>query len=110
MTLVVLLGLEVTTSSPYTTTRHYHKTHNEGNTMNIDTTSDERPGIANSCNGAHLAGYTKELMALSSNGQYDLHIMVKPDADLDGTFKAFCTAEMEYVRINGWNWTFEDVE
>ena len=46
-----------------------------------------------------------------SNGQYDLHISHAPNADLDGTFMAFCHDEQEMIRINGWQMTdYERIE
>ena len=69
----------------------------------MEDTMTEHP----SDNGATLAGYTKELIAVG--GGYDLHLLVKPDADLDGTFRAFCTDEQEYIRVNGWLFAFRDV-
>jgi len=51
-------------------------------------------------NTAVLAGYTRELIV---QGCYqDLHIFVKPNADLDGTFKAYDADECDWITINGW--------
>lgn len=61
----------------------------------------------NSDNGATLAGYTQEIMCYTPHE--DLHLLIKPDADLDDRFRAFCTDLQEYVFINGWNCEFEDV-
>jgi len=36
-------------------------------------------------------------------GDYDLHVSIEPDTDLDGIFKAFCHDEQEMVSITGWN-------
>lgn len=55
-------------------------------------------------NVAVLEGYTKELMAECD--ECALPILVKPDADLDGTFKAWDMDNQEFIRINGWLWTF----
>ncbi len=60
-----------------------------------------------SCNGAVLRGFTREIIATSS--AYDLHLLVKPDADLDGSFTAFCTDEMEMIRVNGWACEITDI-
>lgn len=35
-------------------------------------------------------------------GNYQLHVSTSPDAEIDGTFKAFCHAEQEMISINGW--------
>lgn len=59
-------------------------------------------------NGARLAGFTRELLA--EGGDYSLHLLVTPEADLDGSFKAFDCDECEMLRVNGWLFIFEDVE
>lgn len=60
-------------------------------------------------NTAILNGYTREIIA-DSGLDYTLHLFVKPDADLDGSFKAYDADECEWVRVSGWNFTIEDVE
>lgn len=51
-------------------------------------------------NGARLAGLTR---AIECEGfACSLSLYVRPDADLDGTFKAFCRDECEMIRVNGW--------
>ena len=45
------------------------------------------------------AGWTE---AFISDGMYDLHISHAPDADLDGTFRAFCHDEQEMLTVHGW--------
>lgn len=57
-------------------------------------------------NIAVLDGFTKELMAYSDS--VDLHILTQPDTDLDGCFKAWDCDEQEYIRVNGWLFTFEE--
>lgn len=52
------------------------------------------------------ADYTRQVYATCST--YDLVIMVRPDADLDGTFTAWDEDEHEFIRVNGWLWTFEE--
>lgn len=58
-------------------------------------------------NTAILAGYTQEW--LGECDQCDMHLFTKPDVDLDGTFKAYDADNCEWVRVNGWLWTFEPV-
>lgn len=58
-------------------------------------------------NTAILAGFTKEYLA--SCDEADVHIFVKPDVDLDGSFKAYDADECDFIRINGWLWTFEEI-
>lgn len=70
--------------------------------------TDERPGLP-SDNGAALAGFTREVIA--DNGRcLSLHLLIKPDTDLDSTFTAWCTDEQEFIRVRGWLFTFDDVE
>lgn len=56
-------------------------------------------------NAAILDGYTDELRIYG--GMYDLHVLVKPDADLDGQFIAFDCDEQEFIRVNGWLFVYE---
>jgi hypothetical protein len=58
-------------------------------------------------NTAILAGFTRELLA--EGGAYSLHLFTRPDADLDGTFKAYDADECEFIRVNGWMFSFEPV-
>jgi hypothetical protein len=57
---------------------------------------------------AVLDGYTKELMAYSDGA--DMFILVKPDTDLDSRFKAWDSDNQEWVYINGWLFTFENIK
>lgn len=57
-------------------------------------------------NGAILAGFTKEVMASAAG--CDLHLFVKPDADLDDRFLAWDADVCEWVTVNGCLFTFED--
>lgn len=57
-------------------------------------------------NIAVLDGYTVEYMAESENGEYCFPILTKPDVDLDSTFKCWDMDSQEYIRLNGWLWTF----
>lgn len=61
-------------------------------------------------NAAVLAGYTEEYLAVSSNHEFNMFVLVRPGTDLDGTFKAWDMDSQEFVRLNGWNWTFEAAE
>lgn len=58
-------------------------------------------------NTAILSGYTREVLAFG--GDYDLHLFVKPDADLDGRVKAYDADECDWIVVNGWLFTFEDI-
>lgn len=60
-------------------------------------------------NVAVLEGYTVELLGSSSDGMHDLHLLVRPGTDLDDTFKAWCCDGQEFLRVNGWLYSFCDV-
>jgi hypothetical protein len=66
-------------------------------------------GLDMSDNIAVLDGFTEQFMAYSSDGLNDMFIMVKPNTDMDGTFKAWDSDNQEYAFINGWLWSFERV-
>lgn len=53
------------------------------------------------------AGYTREVQA--EGGCFSLSLLVKTDADLDGTFRAFEVDTQEWLNVNGWNFTIEDL-
>lgn len=46
------------------------------------------------------AGYTQA--AIFEGGPYTLSLYVRPDCDLDGTFKAWGADEGEWLNVNGW--------
>ena len=50
--------------------------------------------------------YTKEIWAYSD--EHELHLMVAPDADLDGEFGAWCLDENEPLIIWGWMFSVEE--
>ncbi|OOX20972.1 hypothetical protein Xbuh_06010 [Xanthomonas axonopodis pv. bauhiniae] len=58
-------------------------------------------------NAAAMAGFTREVFARTTT--LDLHLLVRPDDDLDGCFQAWCTDEQEWLRVEGWNFCIEDV-
>jgi hypothetical protein len=58
-------------------------------------------------NTAVLQGYTEEW--LGTCPEADLYLLCKPDTDFDSTFTAFDTDNQEFVRINGWLWSFESL-
>jgi len=49
---------------------------------------------------AIAAGFTKPVIADSS--MHTLELLIKPDADLDGTFAAYDRGESEMLSVNGW--------
>ena len=59
-------------------------------------------------NTAILAGFTREYIA--ENGGYEVHIFVRPDAELDGEFTAYDADNCEFITVIGWNVTLDDVE
>jgi len=60
-------------------------------------------------NIAVLDGFTREIYAHCSNGLNDLYLMVQPNADLDGTFRAWDMDGQEFIRVNGWLFTIEEI-
>lgn len=52
-------------------------------------------------------GYTILISAMSDS--YDLNLLVKPDADTDGTFKAWDTEEREFILVNGWLFNIAEI-
>ena len=55
---------------------------------------------------AMLSGYTK--LILANAAEYNLTLLVRPSADLDGSFRAFCVDENEYITVNGWLFNIEE--
>jgi hypothetical protein len=49
---------------------------------------------------AMIKGYTREIKLTDS--VYNLHLLVKEDTDIEGTFKAWCLDENEWLSVNGW--------
>lgn len=58
-------------------------------------------------NIATLAGFTKEIQASGSG--HDLFLLVKPDTDYDSRFKAWDMDQQEWVGVNGWLFSIEEV-
>jgi hypothetical protein len=56
-------------------------------------------------NIAMLDGYTQEVCAFASD--VELYLLVKPDTDFDGRFKAWDTDEQEFLLVSGWLFTIE---
>jgi hypothetical protein len=55
-----------------------------------------------------LDEYTVSITA--SNSEYDLFLLVKPDAELDGSFVAYdCDAE-QFIIVNGWLFHIEPID
>lgn len=57
-------------------------------------------------NIAILDGFTDAVVAISNH--CELYLLVKPETDLTDTFTAWDTVEQEYIKVNGWLFTFED--
>lgn len=51
-------------------------------------------------NVAVLDGYTREVHLISD--ACELYLLVKPDVDLDDTFRAWDMDNQEWIRVNGW--------
>lgn len=54
-----------------------------------------------------LAGYSRRIVVECSF--HTLELLVKPDADLGDRFKAWDVETKEFLFVNGWLFTFEDV-
>lgn len=67
--------------------------------------ADQEPTDQNMRQAAMAKGYTQEVWA--EGGDYSLPLLIKPDADLDGTFRAFDLDECEWINVNGWNFTIK---
>ena len=55
---------------------------------------------------AMAAGYTREITA--DGGPHTLFLLVEPDADLDGRYRAFDHDAQEWLWVNGWLFIHED--
>jgi hypothetical protein len=66
---------------------------------------DIRHGIP-SDNSAVRDGYTKEVHAFAPEG-LELYLLVKPDADLDGHFRAWDMDAQEFITVTGWMFNIE---
>jgi len=55
---------------------------------------------------AMLSGYTKVITAESA--EYYLTLLVREGADLECSFRAFCTDENEYITVNGWLFSIDE--
>ncbi len=51
-------------------------------------------------NIAVLQGFTKEVVI--ENESLTLFLLVRPETDLGGQFKAWDTDNQEFIRVNGW--------
>lgn len=56
---------------------------------------------------AILSGYVKVITAESP--EHFLTLLVRHSADLEGSFRAFCTDENEYLTVNGWTMDIQEV-
>ena len=57
-------------------------------------------------NTATLAGYTKEVHAFSGEG-LELYLLIQPDTDTDGHFKAWDIDAQEFLLVTGWMFNIE---
>lgn len=58
-------------------------------------------------NIAVLEGFTREVHATGM--EHELFLLVKPGTDLGERFKAWDMDAQEFVHVNGWNFTCEEV-
>lgn len=62
----------------------------------------------NTDNAAVGAGFTRAVMIDGDFGGFCG--LVKPDTDYDSRFKAFDTDNQEWIMVNGWMCSIEDME
>lgn len=70
--------------------------------------ADSEPSQEDMIRAAQAKGYTRHVWA--EGGEFTLDLLVKPDADLDGTFRAYDLDEEEWIKVNGWLFTTSDYE
>ena len=46
----------------------------------------------------------------ASNAEYDLFLLVKPDAELDATFEAYDCDTEQFITVNGWLFHIEPID
>jgi hypothetical protein len=51
-------------------------------------------------------GYTQEVHAFAGEG-LELYLLVKPDTDFDGHFRAWDMDAQEFITVTGWMFTVE---
>ncbi|WP_068090919.1 hypothetical protein [Novosphingobium rosa] len=56
---------------------------------------------------AIAAGYTQPVFA--TTGTLDLELLIRPGTDYDSAFGAYDLNEGEMLKVNGWNFDFEDM-
>jgi hypothetical protein len=59
-------------------------------------------------NIATLRGFTRYVLADSD--QVSLHLLIRPETDLDSTFRAWDTDKQTWIKVNGWLFSFENIE
>ncbi len=57
-------------------------------------------------NIAVLEGYA--LPVLATGGVFELALLIKPGTDLDSAFRAWDCDAQEFIRVNGWMFTFAE--
>ena len=55
---------------------------------------------------AVLDGYTQEVHAFAGEG-LELYLLVQPNTDFDGHFRAWDMDAQEYITVTGWMFTVE---
>lgn len=57
---------------------------------------------------AKAQGFTQEIFA--TGDVYEFQLLVKPDTDYDSRFKAWDMDGQEFLLINGWLYSIEEVQ
>jgi hypothetical protein len=55
---------------------------------------------------AMIKGYIREIEL--TDGVYNLHLLIKEDTDIEGTFKSWCLDDNEWLSVNGWTLWIDD--
>jgi len=64
--------------------------------------------MTSSIKTAIAQGYTEPFIADCT--EYNLEIMVRPETDMQDTFKAYDLTCDRFVKLNGWLWDFQEID
>jgi hypothetical protein len=64
--------------------------------------TDLREGNPNCDNAAVMQGYTRHVIVVTANGLAEFAALVRPEADLDDSFKCFDTDNQQWLTVHGW--------
>ncbi len=83
----------------------------QGDGIGLTKPTPARPARrAGTDNEAVELGFTVHMIAESDDLSSGFAWIVRPDAELDDIVQVFDTDNQEWIRLNGWNWSFEPAE